>query len=35
MSSCSLLDTMRPCGRFVVARTGLQAAMQDAHKAVG
>ncbi len=35
MSSRSLLDAMRPCGRFVVAGTGLEAAVQDAHEPVG
>lgn len=35
MSSCSLLDTVRPCGCFVVAGTGLQAAVQDADEPVG
>jgi hypothetical protein len=34
MSSGSLLDAMRPCGRFVVAGTGLEAAVQDAHESV-
>ena len=32
MSSGSLLDVMRPCGRFVVAGAGLEAAVQDAHE---
>jgi hypothetical protein len=30
MSSSSFLDVMRPGGRFVVARAGLQAAVEDA-----
>jgi hypothetical protein len=35
MSSCSVLDTMGPRGRFVVARTGFEAAVQDADEPVG
>jgi hypothetical protein len=35
MSSCSPLDAMCPCGRFVVAGAGLEAAVQDAHEPVG
>jgi hypothetical protein len=34
MSSGSLLDVMRPCGCFVVAGAGLEAAVQDAHEPV-
>jgi hypothetical protein len=35
MSSGSLLDVMRPCGCFVVAGAGFEAAVQDAHEPVG
>jgi hypothetical protein len=35
MSSRSLIDTVRPCGRFVVAGTGFEAAVQDADESVG
>jgi hypothetical protein len=35
MSSGSLLDTMCPCGRFVVAGPGFEAAVQDADEPVG
>jgi hypothetical protein len=34
MSSGSLLGVMRPCGRFVVAGAGFEAAVQDAHEPV-
>jgi hypothetical protein len=35
MSSCGVLDVVRPYGRFVVAGAGFEAAVQDAHKPVG
>jgi hypothetical protein len=35
MSSGSLLDMMRPCGRFVVAGADLEVAAQDAYEPVG
>jgi hypothetical protein len=35
MSSGSLLHAMRPCGRFVVAGAGFEAAVQDADEPVG
>ena len=35
MSSGGLLDTMRPCGWFVVAGAGFEAAVEDADEPVG
>src|SRR5262245_33344673 len=35
MSSSSLFDTMRPCGGFVVAGPGFEAAVEDADEPVG
>lgn len=34
MSSGSLLDSVRPCDRFVVTGPGLQATVQDSHEPV-